>query len=201
MKTQYKPIAMRCTQEQFDSIKDRIPLPIISLCDFKKFQYLTNNNGGGKSVSNIKKEFLIYQRFFYEVFDGEFFLDCCGRDKDLSLSFFDEFSLWYASKKEKAVDEINFDNVIKELLKDKFWNGSDFQILIDKQWLNLFGFIKEADDFYRLNNSDLIEVLINDSGVKVYTQSVFLNHIVYVHQLQNLHQALTGIELKTDENK
>jgi len=82
MKNNYRAVAMRCTQEQFDSIKDRITLPIIAMCGFEKFKYLTNKYGNNEIVSNItKKAVRLYDRVVHETFDGELFLDCCGREK------------------------------------------------------------------------------------------------------------------------
>lgn len=86
MKTEYRRIAMRCTQEQFDSIKDRIPLPIIDIFSFDDSNYLVTSYDGDKEVSNIKggnaKNF---NREVYETFDGELFLDCCGREKEVII--------------------------------------------------------------------------------------------------------------------
>jgi hypothetical protein len=107
MKTNYKPLAMRCTQEQFDSIKDRITLPIIDIDSFDEYYYLRNDFGGQRAVSNTNVNL---DDEIHETFDGELFLDCCGREKK---------------------DEINVpadvkDKIIKEYLKDKVWKGSEF---------------------------------------------------------------------------
>ena len=81
MKTQYKPIAMRCTQEQFDSIKDRVGLPIASIRCFGIRPYLTNSHENRPLVSNIQKEPYFCNRKIIETFNAEYFLDCCGREK------------------------------------------------------------------------------------------------------------------------
>jgi hypothetical protein len=52
MKTQYKHIAMRCTQEQFDSVKDKIDLPFVEIYSFKDYFYLTNEYNNKKVVGN-----------------------------------------------------------------------------------------------------------------------------------------------------
>jgi len=73
---------------------------------------------------------------------------------------------------------------------------SDYEpILITEEWLLKFGFSKELDSFYRIKNSYLVEVLFHDKGITISTQSVCLNHIIYLHQLQNLYFSLTGCEL------
>ena len=161
MKTQYKPIAMRCTQEQFDSIKDRIPLPIEDIDSFEYYPYLRNDYFIGKSVSNsiviLKQNIEIH-----ETFDGELFLDCCGRETqdvayvNTSGFFFDD--IWNIVKQlplnnasigvlQKSVDELNKlffkkldeqkDTIIKEYLKDKVWKSIDFQYEKNGKWLNL----------------------------------------------------------------
>ena len=81
MKTQYKPIAMRCTREQFESIRDRINLPIKDISSFKNFPYLTNNFYSENVVSNIGYTNACVKREKIETFDAEYFLDCCGREK------------------------------------------------------------------------------------------------------------------------
>ena len=81
MKTQYKPIAMRCTREQFESIKDEINLPIHNALCFKHYRYLTNCFLSEKVVSNISPAHVIVGREIIETFDAEYFLDCCGREK------------------------------------------------------------------------------------------------------------------------
>ena len=59
MKTQYKPIAMRCTKEQFDSIKDRVGLPIKNIYNFEDYSYLTNYFNFTNVVSNIKSIIIV----------------------------------------------------------------------------------------------------------------------------------------------
>jgi len=74
-----RKIAMRCTQEQFDSIKDRIKLKNIDVdFDLKKYPYLTNY------YSNIEYYLgSFYESYFnsnyeiYETFDAEIFLKAC----------------------------------------------------------------------------------------------------------------------------
>ena len=69
-------ISMRCTQEQFDSIKDRIPksYPIEGISDFKRYHYLTNYCGKKKVVSNITFK----RNEHYKKFNADIFLEACG---------------------------------------------------------------------------------------------------------------------------
>lgn len=78
MKTKYNPIAMRCTQQQFDSIKDRINLPIVNVGSFDYYPYLTNSYNGKNAVSNTMTT---NNRETIEFFNADYFLDCCGREK------------------------------------------------------------------------------------------------------------------------
>jgi hypothetical protein len=164
MKTEYKPIAMRCTQEQFNSIKDRITLPIENIGSFDTYPYLINFHGEQKAVSNG----LFYGGTeTHETFNGELFLDCCGREKDdfttdcnpygdsigttgIHQSIINQFSLrmesnkceyklWYANKLNKKVSELDeYDlhcvNVIKEYIKDKVWLRNELQFELDGKW-------------------------------------------------------------------
>jgi hypothetical protein len=72
-------------------------------------------------------------------------------------------------------------------------------IPITDEWLMKLGFSTTRDNFYRKNESIMIEILFHDKGILVTSQSVSLNQIKYVHQLQNLYFALTGFELQLVE--
>ena len=82
-------------------------------------------------------------------------------------------------------------------------------IELTEEWLLKFGFVWELDKSYSLtineNNGLFIWVDLNtlhpiaeliDSGDRVV-----VNHIKYIHQLQNLYFALTGEELKLKDNE
>lgn len=75
------------------------------------------------------------------------------------------------------------------------------KIPLTEEWLLKFGFEKELDGFYRKNKSLMIEFIFYDSGVLCANQSICLNHIKYVNQLQNLYFALTETELEYNERK
>ena len=67
-------------------------------------------------------------------------------------------------------------------------------IPLTEEWLSKFGF-KKIGSFYRIKDSRFVEVLIHDDGIDVCNHSIYLLHIKYVHQLQNLYFALTGEKL------
>jgi len=67
-----RKIAMRCTQENFDSIKDRIKYKDIG--SFRQFPFLTNCYKNGCVISNTNIPPVCE---IYETFDAEIFLRAC----------------------------------------------------------------------------------------------------------------------------
>ena len=74
METKKRPLAMRCTQEQFDSIKDRIPCEKIDIQSFNKYPYLSyydfKNYVSNTNLVNIKE--------VHETFNADIFLEAFG---------------------------------------------------------------------------------------------------------------------------
>ena len=78
---EFKPIAMRCTQEQFDAIKPKLgDIEIYNTNNFKDYPYLTNNYGGEtKYIFNVKHSGRHdYNRTAFEEWNENTFLECCG---------------------------------------------------------------------------------------------------------------------------
>jgi len=79
-----RKIAMRCTQENFDSIKDRIKLKIADVETLEEYPYLVNYIGEKEnivtnfSLSAIKND----KMELYETFDAEIFLRACDSWED-----------------------------------------------------------------------------------------------------------------------
>lgn len=80
-----KAIAMRCTQKNWDSIKDKLinlNYRIYSVSSFDEYNYITNTDGKKESISNIKKEgfFYVWERIeeIHETFNAKIFLEACG---------------------------------------------------------------------------------------------------------------------------
>jgi len=71
-----RPIAMKCNQEEFDSIKDRINLPIKHLDKWTDKMYLVNNLSGLEVVSNLEYP-INHDREIHETFDANIFLQAC----------------------------------------------------------------------------------------------------------------------------
>jgi len=78
-KTIMRPIAMKCTQEQFDSIKDRITLPVNSITSFDDYEWLVNFDEG---ISNVERSDFFSNIWdqnpeIHETFDANIFLEAC----------------------------------------------------------------------------------------------------------------------------
>ena len=78
-----KPIAMKCSQEQFDDINPKIidtRLVIADINNFKTHNYLTNNIGGSSGrISNTLELYKEkYWREVHETWDEKVFLEACG---------------------------------------------------------------------------------------------------------------------------
>ena len=95
----FKRCAMRCTQEQFESIKDRIPLITYGIRDFDEHPYLVISCKGWVTNSSlVNREYHIY-----EEFDADLFLEHC------------------------RVEQRTEKQIIDEYLKNKFWKGRELQ--------------------------------------------------------------------------
>lgn len=82
----FRKIAMRCTQEQFDAIKPRLKalgLIVKNITSFDTHPYLNNDyNGEDNIISNCHLESKYsHERALFEEWNEEIFLSACGRDK------------------------------------------------------------------------------------------------------------------------
>lgn len=85
METKFTPIAMRCTQEQFDAIIPKLKgLEIEDIKPFTDCKYLVNNLGGeAKVISNFRGYAKIcFDREVHEEWNEEIFLKACGIETD-----------------------------------------------------------------------------------------------------------------------
>jgi len=79
----FEPIAMKCTQEQFESIKpilERFGLEINRMSNYNIAVFLVNNySGETNSITNLTtNEHKCHNRKVYETFNAETFLKACG---------------------------------------------------------------------------------------------------------------------------
>jgi len=68
-----RPIAMKCTQEQFNSIKNKL-YNISDVCDFEIYPYLTNDYLGEFQIRNTRT---LYDVEIHETFNANIFLQAC----------------------------------------------------------------------------------------------------------------------------
>jgi len=69
-------------------------------------------------------------------------------------------------------------------------------IPISEELLLKCGFERELDGFFRINGSSMIEVFFHDRGIQVTTDSVCLDHVQFIHQVQNFYFAHKNEELQ-----
>jgi len=71
-------------------------------------------------------------------------------------------------------------------------------IPLTEEWLLKFGFVEHPLDWYRLKD---FSICLKENGRCTVCCSGGIFHIyAYIHQLQNLHHALTGEELTIKDN-
>lgn len=68
-------------------------------------------------------------------------------------------------------------------------------ILLSDEWLVNLGFKKSENDNIFKHQKNFISVTQERDNFNIYVQETSIAVIKYVHQLQNIHFALTGIEL------
>jgi len=76
-----RAIAMKCNQEQWDSIKDKlVGLDANCITGFNKCKYLVNNLGGCEIlISNcLTGDRFSYNRELHETWNEQIFLEACG---------------------------------------------------------------------------------------------------------------------------
>ena len=105
-----KALAMKCTQEQWDSIKDRVPEEMIikNPEKFIKLGYLTNDYDGEGKISFTNGNQYI-GREIHETFSAKIFLDACGIETDV-----------FEITKGQVLELSKMNCVIKEKLCDLF---------------------------------------------------------------------------------
>src|SRR5690606_32251225 len=76
----YKPIAMKCTQEQFDAVKPKLTnCKIGYVSNLEDMPYLVNNaDNEPLKVYNLNSRKECYNRTVYEEWNEEIFLKACG---------------------------------------------------------------------------------------------------------------------------
>jgi len=128
-----RKIAMRCTQEQFESIKDRIEVPK-DMNNFKsdiKWYLVTKRRSGFHGV-NIYSEVDDYSEV-YETFDAEIFLRACDSwDEEVQYEYYYD-GKWYELKYPIRIKpQPNYDKEIEALQLKAKENGMKCVINFEK---------------------------------------------------------------------
>jgi len=134
-----RPIAMRCNQEQFDSIKDRINLPILHITSFTDDTYLTNFTDDTYIVTNIS--FIRNNQEIHETFNADIFLEACGvevekvwKGSEMQFRFADN-DVWtncVSDNEYRLKPQPNYSKEIEALQTKAKENGMNVIIKFDK---------------------------------------------------------------------
>ena len=132
-----RPIAMRCTQEQFDSIKDRIPYEIKNIDPFDEFPYLVNDFNYAGKVSNIYKS-KFYEET-HETFNADIFLEACGvevekvwKGSEMQIYLCNKWENCREDNKYRLKPQPNYDKEIEALQQKAKENGMNVIINFEK---------------------------------------------------------------------
>ena len=156
----FTPIAMKCTQEQFDAIKPKLKgFNFRHIGDFNIYKYLINNSGGNENTINNVTDYVKsqYNRKVYEEWNEELFLKNCGiEDETLEQQL--EKAKAEVARLEKEIEN----NKIKVGDWGKFWDTKgDF--VIGKFERNIFGIYMVSGKTFlnceKITNPQLIELL------------------------------------------
>ena len=96
---------MKCNQEQWDSIKEKLVDYSEKCCnDFKNFNYLVNNSGGVlNTINNIDSYWKAsYNRQSYATWNEQIFLEACGIETEKTFKGSD--LQWFNTDEEKWMD-------------------------------------------------------------------------------------------------
>lgn len=122
-----KAIAMKCTQEQWDSIKDKITLPITDdEFNLKRYPWLTNTYDNKTGIGTCLAANNFSNREIHEKFNAKIFLDACGIETDA-----------YKITKEQVLELSKMNCVIKEKFCDLFPDAFKKELEVGKWYKSL----------------------------------------------------------------
>jgi len=139
-----RPIAMRCTQEQFESIKDRINSEINSVSSFEIYPYLINFSDSERCISNIRKHnywdnYWNQNPEIHETFNADIFLEACGDEvekvwsgDELEIDFGWGWIEGCSANKYRLKPQPNYDKEIETLQQKAKENGMSVIINFEK---------------------------------------------------------------------
>lgn len=148
----FTPIAMKCTQEQFDAVKPKLKgLEIGDIKPFTDCKYLVNNLGGeSKVISNFRDYAKIcFDREVHEEWNEEVFLKACGIEAET-----------LQEKEQRLLNELN---EVKQQIEEENKIKVDDWVVINKT--NTIFKVKETDFRFiddrhkKITNTELIKLL------------------------------------------
>jgi hypothetical protein len=135
-----RPIAMRCSKEQFDSIKDRLPKDkIVNIKSFIDYNCISNFYEESK-ISNIGYNDGMYKYIkIHETFNADIFLEACGIEveeiwKGNEMQYKDNRGNWHdcGNQEYRLKPQLNYDKEIEALEQKAKENGQSVTILFEK---------------------------------------------------------------------
>lgn len=152
-KTEFTPIAMKCTQEQFDAIRPKLKgVEVRNLSMFNVCNYLINNLYGDSNViSNVSESSRMnHNRVVHEEWNEEIFLKAC-RIGDETLEQQLEKAKAEVERLEKKIEnnKIKFGDWVA-------YNDHVFKAIQDEYDLH---YLNNSNDFKKITNPQLIELL------------------------------------------
>lgn len=155
MKTQFTPIAMRCTEEQFNAVKPKLEnCQLKDISDWNQDNYLVNDYLDiEKLITNLSEKIVKteYNRI-YETWDEKTFLEACGIEVEETFTITKSRILEISKKNTvsqivmKKVFPEAFDEEVSEALeKEALKRGFKLGVFIKRNFDNLPSlFIKEC---------------------------------------------------------
>jgi len=131
-----RPIAMRCNQEQFDSIKDRLT-NIQDLDSSAPFIYLINDFDPS-NIPSVGYYTAMDHHEIHEIFNADIFLEACGVEvekvfKAGELQWFNGHRQWVDTKETyRLKPQPNYDKEIEALQQKAKENGMNVIINFEK---------------------------------------------------------------------
>ena len=153
MKTQFTPIAMRCTKEQFKAIEPKLIKNLLNIVEITSFlgeTYLTNNlrdiYGNVSNIMSFDKE--RRNRTVYETWDEATFLKACGIEVD-TYTVSKDFIL-EAHESACSTWKSKIENEFKELFpKVDFFVGKWYKSSLYGKKLYCFIKFEQADGYLK----------------------------------------------------
>lgn len=155
----FTPIAMKCTQEQFNTVKPKLKgLDIMNIEPFTDCNYLVNNLwGSAKIISNITNTVKgDFNRQIHEYWNEEIFLKACG----IEAETLQEKAIRLENELEEVKQQIKEKNKIKigDWVKRTYRGIEIFKAdhTHDYRYIN-----SERHIYQKITNPEIINILEN----------------------------------------